>query len=183
MRVCATVLHISKWLSFDHKSRYLHVNDARFPCYSSNPKLFRRSDLSFYETTIYCYVKKSNLFWKFKMIKWKGLDFFLIFAKKKSKIFENFDTIPWKKYFCFFIETLSPLSDHQITSTQYYCYLSELFWITGSKSRSDHQTTDCATGVIEFKNFDITSRDSRLCVRVELEFRSSHSKFKRLGTP
>ena len=24
-----TVLHISKWLSFDHKSRYLHVNDAK----------------------------------------------------------------------------------------------------------------------------------------------------------
>ena len=139
MRVCATVLHISKWLSFDHKSRYLHVNDARFPCYSSNPKLFRRSDLSFYETAIYCCVKKSNLFWKFKMIKWKGLDFFLIFAKKIPKFSKILTLFRKKIFFIFFIETLSPLSEHQITSTQYYCYLSELFLITGSKWSSNNR--------------------------------------------
>ena len=37
-----------------------------------------------------------------------------------------------------FIKTLCPLSEHQITSTQYYCYLSELFWITGSKWTSNN---------------------------------------------
>ena len=52
----------------------------------------------------------------------------------------NFDIISFKNIFVFweFIKTLCPSSEHQITSTQYYCYLSELFWIRGSKWTSNN---------------------------------------------